>query len=441
MSKFRSVLARGGILLWVIVAIVLALVLGSIHVGGRPLIPRNLGRVFATFSDLFSQFLTFAIPLIIIGLVTPAIADLGRGAGKWLGITAAIAYTSTILSGLITYAACAGVLRPLLAGSRLSTVHKPGSALTSFFTIKIPAPLEVMTALILSFILGIGLSLIPRGVLRKGFIEFRAIITLVIEKIIVPLLPLHIFGIFLNLTYTGEVWSVMSTLLQVVVLVLALEVVILGLQYTVAGAIAHRNPLKALGTMMPAYLAALGTSSSAATIPVTLRQARKNGVSDTVASFTVPLCATIHLAGSTSKIFSFAFAIVLTQGLDASPGRWIGFIFMLGITMIAAPGVPGGAIMAATGLLSSMLGFNDAQVGLMIATYIAMDSFGTATNVTGDGAIALIVDRFAASGLGAEGDPQNVKELSFDGLRYLDAVSVDGFVDPEELEAAQNPGQ
>ena len=331
---------------------------------------------------------------------------------------------------------CAALFPRLLASTSLSGVEEPGSALETYFSIEMPAAVPVMTALLLSFVIGIGLSLIPRGVLRKGFIEFRAIITRLIERIIIPLLPLHIFGIFLNLTYTGEAWSVMRTLLRVVVVVLILEVVILGVQYVVAGIIGGRNPVRALATMMPAYLTALGTSSSAATIPVTLAQTRRNGVSDTVASFTVPLCATIHLAGSTSKIFSFAFAIVLTQGLSVSTAQWVGFIFMLGITMVAAPGVPGGAIMAATGLLSSMLGFDDAQVALMIATYIAMDSFGTATNVTGDGAIAIVVDRLAGGRIGADGDPENARELSFDGMKYLDRVSVEGLVSPEELTAS-----
>ena len=436
MSYLRRALSASGILVWVLAAIVLALVLGSIKIGGSPFIPQAAGRIFATFSDLFSQFLSFAIPLIIIGLVTPAIADLGRGAGKWLGITTAIAYASTLFSGFLTYVVCAGFLPRLLAGTALSDVEEPGSALETYFSIEMPAPVPVMTALLLSFVLGIGLSMVPRGVLRKGFIEFRAIITRLIERIIIPLLPLHIFGIFLNLTYTGEAWSVMRALMRVVVVVLVLEVVILGVQYVVAGFIGGKNPVRAVATMMPAYLTALGTSSSAATIPVTLAQTKKNGVSDAVASFTVPLCATIHLAGSTSKIFAFAFAIVLTQGLSVSTVQWVGFIFMLGITMVAAPGVPGGAIMAATGLLSSMLGFDDAQAALLLATYIAMDSFGTATNVTGDGAIAIVVDRLAGGRIGADGDPENARELSFDGMKYLDRVSVEGMVSPEELAAS-----
>ncbi len=441
-SALRRFLAKGGILVWVIVAIILALVLGSIKVGGNPLVPEAIGRVFATFSALFSQFLNFAIPLIIIGLVTPAIADLGRGAGKWLGITTAIAYGSTLFSGFLTYLMCATVFPSLLGGHSLDDVEEPGSALTTYFTVEMPAAVGVMTALLLSFVIGIGMSMVPRGVLRKGFIEFRAIITTLIEKIIIPLLPLHIFGIFLNLTYTGEAWAIMRTLLRVVVVVLVLEVVILSVQYGVAGAIGRKNPVKALVTMLPAYLTALGTSSSAATIPVTLAQTRKNGVSDAVASFTVPLCATIHLAGSTSKIFAFAFAICLTQGIDVSVTQWAGFIFMLGITMVAAPGVPGGAIMAATGLLSSMLGFDDAQVALMIATYIALDSFGTATNVTGDGAIAIVIDKMAGGQIGAEGDPENTRELSFDGVAYLNRVAVEGVVSPEALAAsAQANGQ
>ena len=200
----------------------------------------------------------------------------------------------------------------------------------------------------------------------------------------------------------GEVFRVITTFLAIVLVVFALTVFILLLQYAVAGAFAKRNPLKMIRTMLPAYATALGTSSSAATIPVTLRQAIKMGVSEPVASFVIPLCATVHLAGSTLKITSFALAIMVISGIPINLGLMIGFIFMLGVTMVAAPGVPGGAIVAASGLLSSMLGFTDAQVGLMIATYIAIDSFGTATNVTGDGAIAAIVDRLSAGKLGGE---------------------------------------
>ena len=428
----RKFLEQSGILIWVLVAIVLALVLGSVTIGGSHILPSALGDVFVTFSTIFGQFLSFSIPLIIIGLVTPAIADLGKGAGHWLGLTAALAYASTMFAGFLTYGVCAYFFPKVLVG-QLTQVETPKEVLKTYFTIEMPPVVGVMTALLLSFVIGIGLSLVPRGVLRKGFIEFRAIITRLIENIIVPLLPLHIFGIFLNLTYTGEAVHIMRTLIRVVVIVLILEVVILLTQYFVAGAVGRVNPFKAIFTMLPAYLTALGTSSSAATIPVTLRQTRKNGVSDAVSSFTIPLCATIHLAGSTSKIFAFAFAIVYTQGMTVTTTQWVGFIFMLGITMVAAPGVPGGAIMAATGILQSMLGFDDSAVALMIATYIALDSFGTATNVTGDGAIAIIMDRVTGGKLGPEGDSEHTRELAFDGMAYLHKVSVEGVVSPEEL--------
>ena len=428
----RKFLEQSGILIWVLVAIVLALVLGSVTIGDSHIMPSALGDVFVTFSTIFGQFLSFSIPLIIIGLVTPAIADLGKGAGHWLGLTAALAYASTMFAGFLTYAVCAYFFPKVLVG-RLTQVETPKEVLKTYFTIEMPPVVGVMTALLLSFVVGIGLSLVPRGVLRKGFIEFRAIITRLIENIIVPLLPLHIFGIFLNLTYTGEAVHIMRTLIRVVVIVLVLEVVILLTQYFVAGAVGRVNPFKAIFTMLPAYLTALGTSSSAATIPVTLRQTRKNGVSDAVSSFTIPLCATIHLAGSTSKIFAFAFAIVYTQGMTVTTAQWVGFIFMLGITMVAAPGVPGGAIMAATGILQSMLGFDDSAVALMIATYIALDSFGTATNVTGDGAIAIIMDRLTGGKLGPEGDSEHTRELAFDGMAYLHKVSVEGVVTQEEL--------
>ena len=428
----RKFLEQSGILIWVLVAIVLALVLGSVTIGDSHIMPSALGDVFVTFSTIFGQFLSFSIPLIIIGLVTPAIADLGKGAGHWLGLTAALAYASTMFAGFLTYGVCAYLFPKVLVG-QLTQVETPKEVLKTYFTIEMPPVVGVMTALLLSFVIGIGLSLVPRGVLRKGFIEFRAIITRLIENIIVPLLPLHIFGIFLNLTYTGEAVHIMRTLIRVVVIVLILEVVILLTQYFVAGAVGRVNPFKAIFTMLPAYLTALGTSSSAATIPVTLRQTRKNGVSDAVSSFTIPLCATIHLAGSTSKIFAFAFAIVYTQGMTVTTAQWVGFIFMLGITMVAAPGVPGGAIMAATGILQSMLGFDDSAVALMIATYIALDSFGTATNVTGDGAIAIIMDRLTGGKLGPEGDSEHTRELAFDGMAYLHKVSVEGVVTPEEL--------
>lgn len=249
-----------------------------------------------------------------------------------------------------------------------------------------------MSALIAAFILGIGMSVIKNGALFAAMSDFKEIITTTISSAIIPLLPIYIFGIFISITQSGQVAPVLGVFIKIIVLIFAIAIAVLVIQFVIAGIVSGKNPFKMLRNMLPAYITALGTQSSAATIPVTLEQTKKNGVSDDIADFTIPLCATIHLSGSTLKIVACALAIITMSGGSCSFGTMAGFIFMLGITMVAAPGVPGGAIMASLGILESILGFNNEALGLMIALYIAMDSFGTATNVTGDGAISAIID-------------------------------------------------
>jgi Na+/H+-dicarboxylate symporter len=256
-----------------------------------------------------------------------------------------------------------------------------------------PPLMGVMSALIAAFVMGLGIAYCEAKTIKSAFDEFKAIITTVITSIIIPLLPLYIFGIFLQITVSGQVAAIMGVFLKLIILIFALTVLLLVVQFSIAGVVAKKNPLKMLRTMMTAYFTALGTQSSAATIPVTLEQTLKIGVRPELASFTVPLCATIHLSGSTMKIVACAMAILLLCGESITFLEMTSFILMLGVTMVAAPGVPGGAIMAAIGVLESMLGFDEMQIGLMIALYIAMDSFGTATNVTGDGAVTVIVDK------------------------------------------------
>ncbi|MFC0675552.1 dicarboxylate/amino acid:cation symporter [Brachybacterium hainanense] len=391
MSSSPEALARPrfGLLPRIAVAIVLGILLGLV-------LPEAAARVFTTFNGVFSAFLGFLIPLIIVGLVAPAIGELGRGAGRMLAATAGIAYLSTILCGFFALAVSLLLLPRLLSGSEVGPLENPeDSAIAPFFSLEIPPVLDVMTALVLSFCLGIGLTLVPRGALHESFDQFRTIVVRIIEAVIIPLLPLYIFGMFLGLTMNGQIMTVIGTFFVVVVIVLAMTLIVLLLQYAVAGAAMGRNPLRMLWTMAPAYMTALGTSSSAATIPVTAECAKRNGVPEAIADFVIPLCATIHLAGSTLKITTFAVAIMVVTGMPLSVPVLIGFVLMLGVVMIAAPGVPGGAIMAAAGILSSMLGFGEAAVGLMIASYIAIDSFGTATNVTGDGAIAAVMTRLS----------------------------------------------
>ena len=397
--------SRFGLLPRIGLAIVLGIGLGLV-------MPEALARVFTTFNAVFSQFLGFLIPLIIVGLVAPAIAELGRGAGRLLALTAGVAYVSTILCGLFALGVSWLVLPRLLAGRSVGALENPeDSAIAPYFEIEIPPVFGVMTALVLAFCLGVGMTLVQQGALQESFEQLRTIVVRTIEAIIIPLLPIYIFGMFVSLAMNGQIWTVIGTFAAVVLIVFAMTVIVLVAQYCVAGWAIRRNPLRMLWGMAPAYMTALGTSSSAATIPVTLECTRRNGVPDAVASFAVPLCATIHLAGSTLKITTFAYAVMLISGMEVSILAMIGFVFMLGIVMIAAPGVPGGAIMAAVGVLSSMLGFGEAAVGIMIASYIAIDSFGTATNVTGDGAIAAVVSRFARGHVSGDLTAQHVESI------------------------------
>lgn len=373
--------------------IVVAIILGIIC---SFFFPEALARVFVTFNGLFGNFLGFFVPVLIFALITPAIAGLGRGAGKWLAITTGIAYGSALVSGLIAWAVSTALYPTLLAGHDSITVSDiEEGALSSYITVEMPAPMEVMTALILAFVVGVAMTSVKSDTLYAGVADLRRVVMKVISSFIVPLLPIYIFGMFLSLGMNGNLADVLTAFAKVLVLAIIMSIVLLLLQFLLAGGIAGKNPFSSLKNMLPAYFTALGTSSSAATIPITYQCARKNGISKSVAGFVIPLCATIHLSGSMMKITMFAFAIMFMDGMDIPLGTAVGFILMLGVTMVAAPGVPGGAIMAAVGLLSSSLGFNDDQVALMIAAYIAIDSFGTACNVTGDGAIAMVVDKFA----------------------------------------------
>ena len=375
-----------GLLGKILTAIALGIGLGLIA-------PAWMVRIFLTFNGIFSQFLGFAIPLIIVGLVAPAISDIGKTAGKMLLITVGIAYGSTVFAGIVSYMTGATLFPGMIqSGAALQEVAS-AAELAPFFTVTIPPLMNVMTALILAFTLGLGLAALDSHTLKDAIHDFEQVIIKTIKSAIIPLLPLYIFGIFLNMTYVGQVFSILTVFIKIIGIIFLIHIGILILQFAIAGGFAKKNPFKLLWTMMPAYFTALGTQSSAATIPVTLEQTRKNGVSEEVAGFAIPLCATIHMSGSTLKIVACALALMIMQGMPYDFGMFFGFICMLGITMVAAPGVPGGAIMASLGLLQSMLGFDQEAQALMIALYIAMDSFGTACNVTGDGAIALIVDR------------------------------------------------
>lgn len=369
----------------IIVAIILGVVCGMIF-------PEWLSKIFATINGIFSNLLSFIIPLLILGLIAPGIADVGKNAGRLLAATAAVAYLFTLFSGFFTFFVCEQIYPSLIGGESLNAIEESANTIAPYFTIEMPPLFGVMSALIAAFLLGVGMTAIKGTALRSAMDDFKSIIVMSIEKIIVPFLPIYIFGIFLSMTQSGQIAGIFAVFIKIIVVIFAITVIILLLQYSVAGAVSKRNPLKMLRTMMVAYFTALGTQSSAATIPVTLAQTKKNGVREDIADFVIPLCATIHLSGSTLKIVACALAIMMLSNMQYDALTMAGFICMLGITMVAAPGVPGGAIMASLGILETMLGFDQTALGLMIALYIAMDSFGTATNVTGDCAVAAIIE-------------------------------------------------
>ncbi len=355
--------------------------------------PDWIASLFATFNAIFSQFLGFMIPLIIIGFVSPAIADLGTRAGKMLVVTAILAYAATLMAGFASYFTADTFFPSMLAGQIMPESSAESTAVKSFFDITIPPLMPVMTALVLSFMLGLGCAYIPGKALHNGLFEFRDIVSKTIIRAVIPLLPYYICGIFLIMTVEGKVGAILTAFSKIILVIFIMHVLLLLVQYCIAAIFFRRNPLRMLWTMMPAYFTALGTQSSAATIPVTLRQSILMGVDRDIAGFVVPLCATIHMSGSTLKIVACAVALMVLQQIPYDFPTMAQFIAMLGVTIIAAPGIPGGAIMASLGLLSGVLGFSEPQNAMMIALYIAMDSFGTACNVTGDGAIAAIVNR------------------------------------------------
>ena len=356
--------------------------------------PHWLTQLLLTFKGLFGQLLFFTIPLLILFFITSGIAALPRNSGKLLSRTLGIAYLSTICAGTLAFIVAAIVV-PMLAPAAADLASIDGVTLTPYIEMNIPPVFNVMTALALAFVFGLGIASTQATSLKQLSDQGRDIIQLLLSKIIIPFLPLYIAGVFAQMAAAGTVFVTLKTFGIVLVLALVLHWLWIVLLFTVAGLKAGKSPLTLIKTMLPAYFTALGTMSSAATIPVSLQATKNNGVKEDVANFAVPLCATVHLSGSTITIVSCAVAVIMMKSNLEIPSLFtmLPFILTLGVVMLAAPGVPGGAVMSAVGLLGSMLGFGEGAIALMIALYMAQDSFGTACNVTGDGAIAVLVDQ------------------------------------------------
>ena len=363
----------------VLIAIALGSLLGLIA-------PDVLVRILKTFNVLFAQILKFIVPLLVLGLVTPSVANLGKGAGKMLIAVMVISYLSTVGAGLfsITFS---------MVGE-ISTSAVDGKTFEPYINLKIPPVCDILTALLLSFMVGVGIIFTGANGLKKGFDEFGEIVKLTIEKVIIPLLPFYIFTMMCEMSASGKLAAVMGSGVKVIGTGVVLSICYLVLQYIIAGAVAGKNPFKCLWNIIPAYLTGFSICSSSAVIPVTLDCAIKNGTRKDIADFVVPLCSTVHMCGSTIKLTVTSVAVAYMCGIDISFGLFMNFVLLQAIAAVAAPGVMGGVLMASVGLLESVLGFTPDQCALMMTIYLALDGYGPACNVSGDAAIALVIDKF-----------------------------------------------
>ena len=388
MRKFRI-----GLVSRLLIAIVLGIFAGFV-------LPESIIKIAVTFSGLFSKYLAFIIPLMIIGFVVAGISDLTQGAGKLLGITTLISYSSTIVAGTIAYIMASTVFPHIIDGNTLAKIGNPEKGmLKPFFEINLPPMLDVTSAVVFSFIMGLAISWLKSQknddgeTIYKLFSDFSIIIVKVLSTSIIPVLPFYIFGTFANMAHSGGVFTIMSVFIKVFLCVLALHIAYLVALFAVSGVIGKKNPFQLLKNQIPGYITALGTQSSAATIPVNVECAKNNGVSEEIRDFVVPLCATIHMAGSIITITSCVTAVLMINNMAHSLSIMLPFIMTLGVAMVAAPGAPGGAIMSALPFLGMVGIVSTGPLGTMlIALYITQDSFGTAANVSGDNAIAVIVD-------------------------------------------------
>ncbi|AMB93522.1 dicarboxylate/amino acid:cation symporter [Aerococcus sanguinicola] len=376
--------------------LIIAIILGIIA-GQLSFIPEWFLRAFITFSAIFSSFLNFVIPFMIIGLVIKGIADLSDGAGRLLGITALTSYISTLIAGSIAYTTAITLFPHFITDDLVQKLNEAGEGLTPIFEIPLEPFFDVTGAIIFAFMMGLGISwLRQKGqgeALYEVFSDFGEVITQVLATVVIPLLPIYIFGNFANLSYTGSVFTILGVFWKVFIVVIILHLLYISAMFVVAGLYAGKNPIQLIKNQIPGYITAVGTQSSAATIPVNIECAEKNGVSEDIRNFVVPLCATIHLAGSMITITCCSMTLLLMYDMPHPFSMMLGFIMMLGVAMVAAPGAPGGAIMSALPFLPMVGIVSDSMQQLMISLYITQDSFGTAANVSGDNAIAVFIDK------------------------------------------------
>ena len=347
-------------------------------------------NVVVTIKYVLGQVITFCVPLIIIGFIAPSITKLGNHASRMLGVALAIAYLSSIGAAFMSMGAGYGIIPHLSIQSEVEGLKELPDVI---FKLDIPQIMSVMSALVFSVMIGLAATWTKARTVTAILDEFQKIVLQIVTKFIIPILPFFIAATFCGLAYEGTITKQVPVFLKVIVIVMAGHYIWLTLLYVLAGAYSRKNPLEVLKHYGPAYLTAVGTMSSAATLAVALNGARKSKVlRKDMVDFGIPLFANIHLCGSVlTEVFFVMIVSKILYGHIPSVGQMILFCLLLGIFAIGAPGVPGGTVMASLGLITGVLGFDESGTALMLTIFALQDSFGTACNVTGDGALTLML--------------------------------------------------
>lgn len=383
MSK-RQVKGEWGLINKLLMGIALGVVVGL-------LASESIMAVIASIKYIIGQFIFYTIPLVIIAFIAPAITKLRHNANKMLGAGLTISYLSAIGAATMAYMAGLVIIPHMSVPTSLESLRQLPEAA---FQMNIPPIMSVMTALVTAIVLGVTALATKATAIEKALFEFENMMMMVVKKMVIPVLPLFIATTFAGLAYQGTLTQQLPVFLKVVLLALLGHAVWLVVLYSIAGAISGKNPYEVIRHYGPAYLTAVGTMSSAATLPVALSCARKSKVlSQETVDFMVPMGSTIHLCGSvlTETFFCMVISLMLYGSLP-SFGTMAMFIVLFGIFAVGAPGVPGGTVMASMGIVVGVLGFDPAGVALLLAVFALQDSFGTACNVTGDGAITLMLE-------------------------------------------------
>ena len=351
-------------------------------------------NIIVTVKHLLGQVITFCVPLIVIGFIAPSITRLGKSASRMLSVALVLAYTSSVGAALFSMVAGYGLIPHL---SIVSTVDGLKELPEVIFALEIPQIMSVMSALVFSVLVGLAVTWTKAERTAELLEEFQKIVLEIVTRVIIPILPLFIACTFCSLAYEGTITRQLPVFLKVIIIVMIGHFIWMALLYGLAGAYSGKNPMEVIKHYGPAYITAVGTMSSAATLAVALRCARKSSVlREDMVNFGIPLFANIHLCGSVlTEVFFVMTVSQILYGSIPSLGTMVLFCLLLGVFAIGAPGVPGGTVMASLGLITGILLFNDTGTALMLTIFALQDSFGTACNVTGDGALTLILTGYA----------------------------------------------